>query len=118
MSKVKFLLVSILVSQTFSSSAQLLSGDLVDEKRALVSTTDFKVQDPNSGEIFVLIAVNRLGEVTSAKIDLTATKVVSTPARIKAVAFAKKLKFQEGTYFPEFHHARIKVTLLQPETSN
>ena len=42
---------------------------------------------------------------------LEGTTIISTPTRIKARNYATKLKFEEGTYYPEFHFVRVKITV-------
>lgn len=103
------LLFSMITSLTFG---QLLDGDLVDEQRKLITVTDFKIIDANEGVMFFTLAVNRKGEVTSATIS-TGSTVVSTPTKIKVRNYLMKLKFEEGTYYPEFHHVRVKVTVAK-----
>lgn len=92
------------------SFGQLISGTLVDEGRKMVSTSDFKVIDNNEGVLFYELAVNRKGIVTSARLLAEGTTVVSTPTRIKVRNYLMTLKFEEGTYYPEFHHVTVKVT--------
>jgi len=103
------LLFSMMSSLSFG---QLLDGTLVDEKRKLITVTDFKVIDANEGIMFFTLAVNRKGEVTSATISAGST-VISTPTKIKVRNYLMKLKFEEGTYYPEFHQVRVKVTVAK-----
>lgn len=86
----------------------------MDEGRKLITTANFIIEDSREGVIFFNVAVDRTGKVSSAKVDPTETTVVSTPARIVATNYVKSFQFQEGTYFPEFHQVRIKVTLKAP----
>lgn len=97
-----------------NASAQLLEGPLLDEGRQLVSSPGFVVTEPHEGVIIFQLAVDRKGNVTSAKVDPEGTTVVSTPARIAATKHVKSFKFQEGTYFPEFHQVKVKITLKAP----
>ncbi len=102
-------LITALISLT--TFGQLLDGPLIDEGRKLVVSPGFIVTDAHEGVIIFQLAVDRKGNVTSAKIDPSGTTVVSTPARIVATKHVKTFKFQEGTYFPEFHHVRVMITL-------
>jgi hypothetical protein len=97
------------------SFGQLISGTLVDEGRKMVSTSDFKLIDNNEGVLFYELAVNRKGIVTSARILSEGTTVVSTPTRIKVRNYLMTLKFEEGTYYPEFHHVKVKVATNKPK---
>lgn len=92
---------------------QLIDGTLVDEKRKLITVTDFKVIDMNEGVMYFTLAVNRKGEVTSATLSGEGTTITSTPTKIKVRNYLMKLKFEEGTYYPEFHHVRVKVTVAK-----
>lgn len=96
-----------------SVNAQLVSGDLLDEKRPLITETNFKIADQSEGVVYLQIAVDRNGDVTSAQVVTKGTTVNSTPSRIKAVNFAKQLEFQDGTYYPKFHHALIRIELYK-----
>jgi hypothetical protein len=96
------------------SFGQLISGTLMDEGRKLVTVTDFKVTDNNEGVLFYELAVNRKGLVTSARLLKEGTTVISTPTRIKVRNYLVTLKFEEGTYYPEFHHVKVKVTVKKP----
>ena len=104
----------ILFAALFVSSVsfgQLISGTLVDEGRKMVSPSDFSVIDNKDGVLFYELAVNRKGVVTSARLLTEGTTVVSTPTRIKVRNYLMTLKFEEGTYYPEFHHVKVKVTV-------
>jgi len=95
---------------TFVSNAQLMSGRLIEDERKLLTTTDFIVEDTNEGVLLFELAVNNLGKVSSAKLLTNGTTVVSTPTRMKVKNELMKWKFQEGTYYPEFHHVIVKIT--------
>ena len=110
----KSLLFSIIICSPFLSFGQLLSGPLMDEGRKLLTTANFIVEDSREGVIIFNVAVDRTGKVSSAKVDPTLTTVISTPARIVATNYVKSLQFQAGTYYPEFHQVKIKVTLKAP----
>jgi hypothetical protein len=113
----KSILFYFLFFLPFLSFGQLLSGPLMDEGRKLITTTNFIVEDSREGVIIFNVAVDRTGKVSSAKVVSSETTVVSTPARIIATNYVKALQFQEGTYYPEFHQVKIKVTLKAPVMS-
>jgi len=109
MKKVVFLLF-ILIS--YQSNAQLLSGDLVDESRKLITITDFTLKDPNKGFVVCDLAVDRTGKVTSIAFDLATTTVVSIPSKIKVRNYLNTFVFEKGNHFPAFHHVKVKITLV------
>ena len=109
----KTILTSLFVLMCTFSNAQLLDGDIVTEGRKMVGTSNFKVVDPCEGAMYFELSVNRKGEVTSAKYLKEETNYFSTPAKIKVRNYLMKLKFQEGTHYPEFHHVRVKVTFIK-----
>ena len=104
------LLFSLFMIVVQTSFGQLMSGRLIEDERKILTLTDFTVQDSNEGVLFFELAVNNLGNVTSAKLLSNGTTVVSTPTRIKVKNELMKWKFQEGTYYPEFHHVTVKIT--------
>ena len=96
-------------------NAQLLEGPLLEEGRELVSSPGFTMTDSHEGVIIFQLAVDRKGNVTSAKVINDGTTVVSTPARIAATKHVKGFKFKEGTCYPEFHQVSVKITLKAPQ---
>lgn len=95
------------------SYGQLIGGKLVEDGRKMISTSDFKLIDNNIGVVIYELAVNNKGNVTSAKLITDGTTVISTPTRMKVRNTVMKLKFEEGTYFPEFHHVKVKITVVK-----
>lgn len=93
------------------SFSQLMDGNLMDEGRKMISTSTFKIVDNNIGVVYFELAVNRKGVVTSARLINQGTTVVSTPTRMKVRNYLMTMKFEEGTYYPEFHHVRVKMTV-------
>ena len=104
-----FVVLLFIGFSTFSYS-QLLDGTLMDEARKMISVSSFKLIDNNEGVAFYQLAVNRKGEVTSATLLSAGTTIVSTPTRMKIRNYLMTLKFEEGMYYPEFHHVRVKMT--------
>ncbi|MEY4602758.1 MAG: hypothetical protein RIT43_50 [Bacteroidota bacterium] len=98
-----------------SIKAQLIKGTLMDDQRKMISTFDFKVEDPNAGTVFFELAVNPKGKVTSARVVEAGTTIVSTPTRINVRKALMTLLFEEGTWYPEFHHVVVQVTTVKPE---
>jgi hypothetical protein len=97
---------------SYQASAQLLSGDLVDENRKLETATDFTLKDSNKGFVVCELAVERSGKVTSIAFDLAATTVVSIPSKIKVRNYLNTFVFEKGNHFPAFHHVKVKITLV------
>ncbi len=106
------LLVSI-VFLAFNGFSQLIDGSLVQSGRRLLTPTDFKLSSNFKGEVYFEIAVDNLGKVTNVRFIQSQTTTNSTPARIEAQNFIKKLEFESGTYFPKFQHAKVRVILTE-----
>jgi hypothetical protein len=106
----KSVIVLFLLFFANASFSQLISGRLIEDERKLITVTDFTVQDSNEGVLLFELAVNNLGNVTSSKLLNNGTTVISTPTRMKVKNELMKWKFQDGTYYPEFHHVTVKIT--------
>ena len=104
-----FLALTALLS--FSASAQLVSGDLLQEGRKLITTSDFSLSGSSEGDIYFELSVDREGNVTSERLLTDKTTVVSTPTRYRAKELVHGLKFEAGTYYPQFHHVVVKVVV-------
>ncbi len=110
LNNMKLVLVSLFLVFSSYSFSQLISGDLIDEGRKMITVSTFKLIDNNEGIAFYQLAVNRKGEVTSATLLSAGTTIVSTPTRMKMRNYLMTLKFEEGMYYPEFHHVKVKIT--------
>lgn len=97
--------------------AQLIKGTLINDQRKMLSSFNFIVEDPNVGTIFFELAVNPKGKVTSARVVEEGTTIVSTPTRVNVRKALMPLLFEEGTWYPEFHHVVVKVTTVKPEAT-
>jgi hypothetical protein len=106
----KFLILPFLFCFSSISFGQLMNGRLLEDERKLISKSDFTIQDQNQGVLMYELGVNRLGSVTSVRLINEGTTITSTPTRVKAKNYLMTLKFQEGTYYPEFHHVIVKIT--------
>jgi len=93
------------------SFGQVLSGEIVDEGRKMTSNTPFVVEGMLNGYCTYELAVDRDGNVTSAR--LVETNLKSTPAKYEVRNYVTKIKFAPGTYYPKFHHALVKITTVQ-----
>ncbi len=90
-----------------------MSGTLVDEGRQLVSNEKWVYADRKPGWIKYEVAVDREGNVTSARV--VDTNIKSTPIRMGTLKYANRLKFEKGNHYPKFHHAIVKFTLIVPK---
>lgn len=106
----KTILILLFLLMTSWSFSQMISGDLKDEGRKLLTQYEFVQKGKKSGYMNVNLAVDREGNVTSAKtVKSTFTSTV-TDMRVRQSLM--KLKFEKGTHFPKFHHVVVKVTLV------
>jgi hypothetical protein len=104
------MMVAVAVSCAWVAQAQVQSGTLVESGRKQIGTASFTINGSVSGTVIIELAVNRLGEVTGAKVIPDGTTITSTPSVMKAQNASKKLKFTPGTHFAEFEHVRVKYT--------
>lgn len=100
----------LLASNAFG---QLLSGPLLEENRKLLTKTDFIVEGNYPGIAEYELSVDREGIVKGAR--LTKTTIKSTPSKMQLKNYALKFKFEPGTYYPQFHHVIVRLTMVKPE---
>lgn len=103
----------LFVGTTFVSKAQLLSGDLLDAGRKMVSSYNFEINDRYKGVQFFELAVNPEGKVTGVRHLDEKGILISTPARILASSKLSDLEFEKGTHFPKLHHVKVKVNFVK-----
>jgi len=92
------------------SFSQLISGEIVDDGRVLLTQTNFKLKGANSGVVVFDISVDINGKVTSAVVIPSLTTIKSTPLKMDAKNLVNTFKFQPGTAYPKFHHAKVKIS--------
>lgn len=109
----RVLFIAFLIITNSYSFGQLLSGDLKDEGRKLLSTETFILEGRHDGTVVYELAVDRNGKVTSARLIGDQTTISSTPAQIEVYRHVMELKFQPGTHYPEFHHVVVKMTVVK-----
>lgn len=110
----KYLIALSFLILAYSTSAQLISGDLLDEGRKIISETDYTMIGSTEGEIYYELAVDREGNVTSERLLGDMTTIHSTPLIYGAKNYCKTLKFEKGTYYPKFHHVVVRVNVVKP----
>lgn len=103
------LIFLFILAFSMNGNAQILSGQIVDEGRKLITETDFTFPGRVNGFAEYEVAVDRKGNITSVK--LGNTNIKSTPALHQVRSEIMKLKFEAGTYYPQFHHAVIRFHL-------
>lgn len=112
----KLFLFSCFLSLSCSFSfSQLIGGDLVEEGRKLAVPSDFTMLESIDGTLFYRIAVDRTGKVTSVQLIPEKSAKISTPLYVRARTYVLGLKFEPGTYYPQFHECEIKINLKKKE---
>ncbi|MFT6504061.1 MAG: hypothetical protein ACJASQ_004202 [Crocinitomicaceae bacterium] len=104
-------LILFFVLYSSSVSAQLLSGGAKNEGREVISETPFVLAGTIDGWAKYDLAIDRKGNVTSAKI--LETNLTRTSAKIQIRNYVMTMRFTEGTVYPRFHHGVVKVTLVK-----
>lgn len=112
----KLLLVLFLLCSVSELNAQLLSGELLDDKRKITTQTDFKIISRYEGFVVYEVAVDNEGKVTSTRFISNESTIQSTPANMEAKEYLKTLKFAPGTYYPKHHHVMVKVTYVKQKS--
>lgn len=97
----------------FSSNAQLVSGTLIEEGRKAITDIKFVQEGTANGYVVYELAVDREGNVTG--LTLVESTIKSTPTKVNVRNYLKTVKFEKGTHYPQFHHVRVKVTLVVPK---
>lgn len=106
------ILLILLLSSASVAYGQILNGAIKDEGRKLLTPTDFTYTGRVDGFAILELAVDREGNVTNTR--LIETNIKSTPAMYELKKEVTKLKFEKGTYYPQFHHAQVRFTLNRP----
>jgi hypothetical protein len=96
-----------------NSYSQIISGEILDSGRKLITLSDFVIKSDRSGEVVYEIAIDIKGDVTSATIVNSLTTIKSTPLKLDAKNLINTFKFEPGTFYPKFHHSRIKITFVE-----
>lgn len=95
------------------SFSQLLSGDVINEGRSLLTKTDFKINSTTEGVVVYDITVNREGKVTSTLLKIEQSTINSTPLKMQAVNLLKSFKFEPNTRYPQVQHVLVKITFVK-----
>ena len=90
--------------------SQMLRGTLVDEGRIILGAPQYTLEGISDGYADYELAVNRQGDVTSARLIKSSLK--STPAKYEIRNYVVTFKFEKGTYYPKFHHVVVKITMI------
>lgn len=108
----KRILTIIFLAIVDLSFGQLLSGEIVDLKRPLLTETDFTIKGTTEGVIVYDLTVNLEGNVTAQTLVTNMTTVKSTPTKMEARNYLKSFKFQSCVGCAQFQHVRVKITVV------
>lgn len=108
----KITLIILSLIATSFSFGQTMGGLLVDEGRKMLTKTNYIVEGTQNGWAIYELAVDRKGNVASAR--MVDTNLKSTPTKMIIREHLVKYKFAPGTYYPKHHHVRIKITSVKP----
>lgn len=113
--RMKYIFALIFLCFASSAHSQLLSGELLDEKRKMTSKQDFVIlSDFYEGHVTYELAVDRTGKVTSERFIPEQSTVKSTPANVQAKNYLKDFTFEPGDHYPRHHHVIVKVKFAKP----
>ena len=105
------IILSFLTS--FGTFSQLVGGDVLKDKRPLLTKTDFKIDGHHDGWVIFTLAIDLEGNVSSAVVK--ETNLTSRLDCIDIRNYVAKLKFQKGMHYPKFHHVDVKITMVKSE---
>ena len=103
----------ILISNV--SDAQLLSGDLLESNRYLLSSFDFKIKSSKEGVMYYEVAVNEQGKVTSQRFLPKYSTLSSSLNRMDAINYIKKFEFLAGSLFPKFQYVTVQINFVKED---
>ncbi|MFK7784150.1 MAG: hypothetical protein AB8B56_03480 [Crocinitomicaceae bacterium] len=112
----KSLLFFIYLISTSTVSAQLIGGAVVEDGRKMSGEPKYIVEGMKNGWAKYELSVDIEGKVTSAKI--VESNLKSTPATTIIRNHVKKFSFEKGTYYPKYHHAIVKITMVKGKMDN
>ncbi len=91
-------------------------GDVGISKRKVLTDCDRKISSSSKeGLIFIDIAVDVDGNVTSTELDEERSVVTHIILVREAKLRAKKMKFEKGMHYPKFHHGVLQFTVEKKE---
>lgn len=107
----KWIVVTALLSLSWTASAQVMGGTAIEAGRVLTVDANFKINNPTAeGVVMIEVAINPMGEVTSARVLTEGTTIKATPLLMRAKNESKKLRFTAGTHYEKFDHVTVKYT--------
>ena len=106
----KYLIIFTLLLSNLSYG-QIISGAVKDEGRKVLDKPAFIIEGMTNGYAKYELAIDRDGNVTSAR--KVKSNIRITPAHIEIKNHVNKFKFEEGTIYPKFHHVVVKVTMVK-----
>jgi hypothetical protein len=104
----KIYLTFILLLTSNLLSAQIY-GDIAIDKRPVVSQIEYAFEGSYNGQFVFDIVVDEKGNVTSCKLDKAKTNITSTPTMMEAKNRVKRLKFEAGYQYPQFHRGEVVI---------
>ncbi|MDX1350714.1 MAG: hypothetical protein R3279_10725 [Putridiphycobacter sp.] len=109
----QLLLLSFLLFSFFVNAQ--LSGNLANDKRAVLRDFYFEIEGHKAGELVFSITVDETGHVVACQLDKAASSGYSTPTMVKAINHIKaNLQFVAGSEYPQFHTGTVKITVVKP----
>jgi len=108
------LLFTFILLSNFSN-AQLISGDLLESNRYLLSSFDFTIKSSREGIMYYEVAVNEQGKVTSQRFLPKHSTLSSSLNRMDAINYIKKFEFLAGSLFPKFQYVTVQINFVKED---
>jgi len=115
MLKMKYLILLLLTFAVNKLEAQLVSGDLLTANRIPQPGQNFEIISAKEGVVYYEIAVDEQGYVLSHRFLQEQSTLSSSPIKIEAVNYLKKLRFTNGSLFPKHQRGVVKISFIKKD---
>lgn len=112
----KTILFSFIILCLSNNAFTQVYGELMMDKREVISKIEFTVDYSKPGRIVFDIAVDMDGNVTSCELNEDRSTVTATGAVMKGKSkIVQQLKFERGYHFPKFHYGQVQLNTVKSE---
>lgn len=88
---------------------QHIQGVIAKDHRKMLTHYSDTIQGGVNGIFTIQFSVNAEGNVASTKVIDEIVAYKNSFARIQAMNYVRKFKFEPGTWFPKYHQGKVKI---------